>query len=87
VSIGGDGHGSDIHFRRLLNQHHYFFSERLEHVTGAQSIDWENKRSPEGEWKNLGFFARKLGRSKDVEGIPANQRKSAHLGCCWAYLY
>ncbi|MDE0181547.1 MAG: hypothetical protein OXL39_09395 [Caldilineaceae bacterium] len=56
MSTAGDGYCSEFHFRSLLNHHHDLLYERVERVTGAQSIDWKNNRSPEGECKNLGFL-------------------------------
>ena len=59
-----NGYGSEFHFRKLLNAHREFLSERVERVTGAQSIDWENNRSPEGEWKSVDFLPESSGVRK-----------------------
>ena len=54
----GDGYGSEYHLLRFLEFHRDYLSDRVKHVTGAQSIDWENHRLSEGEWKRLDFLSR-----------------------------
>ncbi len=83
----GDGYGREFHFRKLLNQHREFLSERVERATGAQSIEWENSRSPKGEWKNLVLLPECYGVRKKWKEFRPTSGNQHIWGCCWAYLY
>ena len=52
----GDGYGSEYHLRKLLDQHRGGLIERVKCVTGTHWADFQNNRSPEGEYERLDFL-------------------------------
>lgn len=52
----GDGYGSEFNLKRYLDHYPEILSQYVMNATGAQSVNWQDHRSLEGEWKALEFL-------------------------------